>query len=63
MSDPDPGARARRCPICGRPAEARHRPFCSTRCALLDLGRWLEGDYRLPTDESVKDGPREDEEG
>lgn len=36
------------CPICGRPAEARHRPFCSIRCADADLGRWLTGQYRVP---------------
>ncbi len=36
------------CPICGRPAEARHRPFCSVRCADADLGRWLTGQYRVP---------------
>jgi hypothetical protein len=36
------------CPICGKPAVARHRPFCSHRCALIDLGRWLGGNYRVP---------------
>jgi uncharacterized protein len=62
MSETDSGAGAR-CPICGKPADARHRPFCSKRCALLDLGRWLKGDYRIPTDESLKDAPREEGEG
>lgn len=36
------------CPICGKPAEPDHRPFCSRRCADVDLGRWLGGHYRLP---------------
>ena len=36
------------CPICGKPAETRHRPFCSHRCALIDLGRWLGGNYHVP---------------
>jgi len=36
------------CPICDRPAEARYRPFCSRRCADLDLGRWLGGGYAIP---------------
>ncbi|EPX86257.1 Uncharacterized protein putative in bacteria [Rubellimicrobium thermophilum DSM 16684] len=36
------------CPICGRPAVQRYRPFCSARCADVDLARWLRGDYRLP---------------
>lgn len=43
----------RRCPMCGRPAIVRHRPFCSKRCADLDLGHWLGGDYRIPTDEQA----------
>jgi uncharacterized protein len=41
------------CPICGKllPADAsaaRTRPFCSQRCADVDLGRWLTGQYRVP---------------
>ncbi len=60
MSDPDTTSPARRCPICGKPADAKHRPFCSRRCALIDLGRWLNGDYRVPTEESPEDAPREE---
>ena len=41
----------RRCPLCGRPTRERFRPFCSRRCADLDLGRWLTGEYRVPTEE------------
>jgi uncharacterized protein len=36
------------CPICGKPAEARLSPFCSRRCADIDLGRWLKGGYAIP---------------
>jgi endogenous inhibitor of DNA gyrase (YacG/DUF329 family) len=36
------------------------RPFCSERCRLLDLGRWLDGDYRIPG-EPVTPGPDEDD--
>lgn len=36
------------CPICGKPAEKRFRPFCSARCADVDLAHWLRGDYRIP---------------
>lgn len=36
------------CPICGKPCEARWRPFCSQRCADVDLGRWFLEAYRLP---------------
>ncbi|HEY1932458.1 MAG TPA: DNA gyrase inhibitor YacG [Acetobacteraceae bacterium] len=37
-----------RCPVCGKPAVEATRPFCSTRCADVDLGRWLTGQYRVP---------------
>jgi uncharacterized protein len=48
------------CPICGKPAEPQHRPFCSARCQTIDLGRWLKGDYRVPTNEGPEEGPSED---
>ena len=39
------------CPTCQGPLETTaHGPFCSERCRLLDLSRWLEGDYRISTD-------------
>ena len=38
----------RKCPICGKPASAERRPFCSRRCADLDLQRWLSGRYVVP---------------
>ena len=44
------------CPICDKPAHADYKPFCSRRCADIDLGRWLKGSYALPAD------PEEDEE-
>ena len=47
-----------KCPICGRPTEADARPFCSRRCANLDLQRWLTGAYAVPAveDEAEDDG-------
>ena len=36
------------CPLCGKPQQARFAPFCSRRCADLDLGRWLKGGYAIP---------------
>jgi endogenous inhibitor of DNA gyrase (YacG/DUF329 family) len=36
------------CPICGRPTDAAYRPFCSRRCADVDLSRWLRGGYAIP---------------
>ena len=38
------------CPICGKAAVARYRPFCSKRCADVDLGRWLNGAYSVPAE-------------
>jgi endogenous inhibitor of DNA gyrase (YacG/DUF329 family) len=36
------------CPICAKPATAPFAPFCSKRCADIDLGRWLKGGYAIP---------------
>ena len=36
------------CPICGKPAQQEYRPFCSKRCADVDLQRWLSGRYEHP---------------
>jgi uncharacterized protein len=41
-------AGARRCAICGKPAVAEFRTFCSRRCADVDLNRWLSGVYVVP---------------
>jgi endogenous inhibitor of DNA gyrase (YacG/DUF329 family) len=56
-----------RCPICDRmmqgpsAAEWRDLPFCSARCRLIDLGRWLGEDYRIaPTTEG--EGPAESDD-
>ena len=39
------------CPICSAPGDPAFRPFCSKRCADLDLARWLSGAYAIPSDE------------
>ena len=36
------------CPTCGKPATEQFKPFCSKRCADIDLGRWLKGGYAIP---------------
>ena len=46
-----------KCPICGRATETDYRPFCSRRCADVDLSRWLRGAYAIPT------RPDDDEDG
>ena len=38
------------CPICGAPADPAVKPFCSRRCADIDLSRWLNGAYAIPAD-------------
>ncbi len=43
--------KGRRCPICKKPAVVKNRPFCSKRCAQIDLGRWLGEVYRAPADD------------
>jgi uncharacterized protein len=50
---PDPNAKV--CAICGRPQEARFKPFCSKRCADVDLGHWLKGSYAIPAAPSDED--------
>ena len=47
----------RLCPVCRRPladeeAARRFRPFCSKRCADVDLSRWLLGIYAIPAVEA-----------
>ncbi len=43
------------CPICRKAADPRYRPFCSRRCADVDLGRWLTGSYAIPGPEMEDD--------
>ena len=60
------------CPICGRIVSEKFRPFCSKRCADVDLHRWLSGGYVIAgSEDSEEDGadseqaaakPRKDEE-
>ncbi|MGB0852618.1 MAG: DNA gyrase inhibitor YacG [Pikeienuella sp.] len=42
-----------KCAICKKPVEAAYRPFCSKRCADVDLGKWLTGSYALPSEDEV----------
>jgi endogenous inhibitor of DNA gyrase (YacG/DUF329 family) len=73
MSDPatpSPAPRLAPCPICGKLPVPQFRPFCSKRCADVDLNRWLSGVYTVPvtedTDEdgeTVRDQERDDTTG
>jgi endogenous inhibitor of DNA gyrase (YacG/DUF329 family) len=60
--DHDDIAGSRRCPTCEAPAQRRFRPFCSKRCQDLDLGHWLRGSYRIPTEEAPAEGLAEGED-
>lgn len=50
-----------KCPICGKPPIVDYRPFCSRRCADVDLQRWLVGAYAVPAAEDDQ-APGEDSE-
>ena len=47
----------RECPVCKKPADEKFKPFCSARCADVDLHRWLSESYAIP----VKAEETEDE--
>ena len=54
----------RKCPNCGKPRDAKYDPFCSKRCADVDLARWLKGSYVIPGAERPDSayGPGDDDE-
>jgi uncharacterized protein len=45
------------CPICRKAADARLKPFCSKRCADVDLNRWFSGRYAIPVQEGAAEPP------
>jgi endogenous inhibitor of DNA gyrase (YacG/DUF329 family) len=53
------------CAICGKPQTPKNKPFCSPRCADIDLGRWLNGSYAIPAvdDDDDEDGVSSSHEG
>ncbi len=56
---------ALKCAVCGKPQDARFRPFCSKRCADIDLGQWLKGGYAIPgapVDPASPSNPSENEQ-
>jgi uncharacterized protein len=61
MSERSPDA-AHKCAICGKPQAEKFKPFCSKRCADVDLSRWLKGVYTVPAEEAPDDLPDEGEE-
>lgn len=59
MASSKPATSGGRCPTCGAPALAAFRPFCSKRCADVDLHRWFSGAFAIPAVEA--DDPEEDD--
>jgi len=57
MNEIDRKTSIARCPICGKATDRAFKPFCSKRCADIDLNRWLSGVYAVPVKED------EDEDG
>jgi endogenous inhibitor of DNA gyrase (YacG/DUF329 family) len=58
------------CPICKKPVSkpapgadaSKYSPFCSDRCKLIDLGRWIDGKYQIPVvDRDDESNPRRDQ--
>ncbi|WP_226621818.1 DNA gyrase inhibitor YacG [Alloyangia pacifica] len=39
------------CPICAKPTDEKYRPFCSKRCADVDLAKWMSGSYAVPSED------------
>lgn len=54
-ADKAKAARAKPCPICGKPATETSKPFCSERCRDVDLNRWLSGSYAIPARDTDED--------
>jgi uncharacterized protein len=50
---------SRKCPICNQASQLSYKPFCSKRCADVDLNRWLKGSYAIPVTE-VQENTEED---
>jgi uncharacterized protein len=49
----------RSCPVCGKPSQQKYHPFCSARCADIDLGRWLGGKYAIASEEGPGERDKE----
>lgn len=54
------GGKMAKCPICGKPSIDEYKPFCSKRCADVDLGKWLNESYVVESEEAVPDDDQYD---
>jgi endogenous inhibitor of DNA gyrase (YacG/DUF329 family) len=51
------------CPRCGKKTQVEgnpHRPVCSRRCKLIDLGRWADEEYAIPGQDDETDQEKEE---
>ncbi|MEO1136499.1 MAG: DNA gyrase inhibitor YacG [Pseudomonadota bacterium] len=55
-SNDNVGAKTPKCPICSKACVEEFAPFCSKRCADVDLHRWLSGSYAIPAEDDDSDG-------
>ena len=56
----------KKCPTCGKSIEWKDnpfRPFCSERCQLVDLGKWVEGEYRVPGEQTPNEHSTDEQTG
>ena len=51
------------CPLCGKPTDQKHKPFCSQGCRDRDLLNWLDEGYRVPGQPADPDLPGEAQDG
>lgn len=58
MAEPIAFKPRRPCPICAKPSQQKFHPFCSGRCAQVDLNRWLGGNYAIAAEDEAR--PEED---
>ena len=65
MSENGDSLGAAACPVCRKPVAEKFRPFCSRRCADVDLNRWLSGVYAVPgkADEQEDGDPAPEPDG
>jgi endogenous inhibitor of DNA gyrase (YacG/DUF329 family) len=56
-------SRADSCPLCGKPSEPAHKPFCSRGCRDRDLLNWLDEGYRVPGPPADPDLPGQGQDG
>jgi endogenous inhibitor of DNA gyrase (YacG/DUF329 family) len=60
---PEAAPPIRKCATCGKPQAETFKPFCSKRCADVDLSRWLNGVYAVAAEEDPDDRPGDGGEG